>query len=285
MASCPPAMTHAMVDVGANLTSPQFKDAGATLARAWAAGVHRIVVTGTSLAESTAAVSFCRRWASPSLPRLYCTVGCHPHDAWRLADGSDAIDDFRRLIEANRDVVVAVGECGLDYERNLSTHDQQRQALRAQIQLSIDLGLPLFVHARGATFDDFIESLSSLSPSWKGVVHCYTDTDVDHLKQYLELGFHIGITGWICDERPGRGGGLGEIVARIPLDRLLIETDSPYLMPRNIPKGALKPKPKFNEPALLGYVAKKVATCYKSLNDDDIARMTAANAVLLFRLQ
>eukprot|EP00474_Spongospora_subterranea_P010810 CRZ11268.1 hypothetical protein [Spongospora subterranea] len=291
MAVWPAGLGAALVDIGCNLTAHQFKDVGAVLHRAAASGIGHIIVTGVSLKESAAAIALCRQWPpSSTTPRLTCTVGCHPHESSRHLQ-HDSVQQFRKLIEENRDVVVAVGECGLDYERNFSEPADQRTLFRAQLQLSLDLDMPLFLHSRGDTHDDFcsaLDDIGGLNRQWRGVLHCYTDEDLEHLLRYLQYGFHIGITGWVCDERPGRGQGLARIVAAIPKDRLLIETDAPYLLPRNIPTGAIRPKPKINEPALIEYVARKVAQCYTDhaapITPDEIARITTENANKLFSL-
>ncbi|XXQ30310.1 TatD related DNase [Plasmodiophora brassicae] len=282
--SVPAALASPLIDIGANLTSSKLKHTADLLERAAQAGVSHIIVTGTSLAESEHAIRLCRAFAGAGRrPRLYCTVGCHPHEATRHAATLGAvIARFRQLIDDNRDVVVAVGECGLDYDRNFSTPSDQQAVLAAQLDLSIACDLPLFLHARGDAHDDLCSAFGQRS--WRGVVHCYTDDDRAHLQRYLSYGFSIGITGWVCDERPGRGKALQDIISEIPIGRLLIETDAPYLIPRNIPKGDLHPRPKQNEPALLSYVARKVAECYQAFTADDIALHTTRNAKALFCL-
>lgn len=150
--SVPAALASPLIDIGANLTSSKLKHTADLLERAAQAGVSHIIVTGTSLAESEHAIRLCRAFAGAGRrPRLYCTVGCHPHEATRHAATLGAvIARFRQLIDDNRDVVVAVGECGLDYDRNFSTPSDQQAVLAAQLDLSIACDLPLFLHVRYA---------------------------------------------------------------------------------------------------------------------------------------
>ncbi len=237
-----------LVDIGANLTNRRFaRDLDAVLARARAADVEAIVVTGTSIAGSFAARDIATRRDSPV--RLFSTAGIHPHEA--RTSGPLAIASLRELCADPR--VVAVGECGLDYDRNFSTPGDQRDCFAAQLDLAVELGKPVFLHERAA-HDDFHAILRERRRHLKAaVVHCFT-ADGDALERYLELDLHIGITGWICDERRGRH--LVEIVSRIPEGRLMVETDAPFLLPRDL---SPSPRDRRNEPALLPAVATAVA--------------------------
>jgi TatD DNase family protein len=262
-------VTYDLIDIGANLAHDSFdEDREAVLQRATDAGVSRIVITGSSDDSNRKAAELAR-----SDPGLYATAGVHPHHAADYSDSSDAL--IRELAAENS--VVAVGECGLDYFRNFSPREAQLQAFQRQLQIAIDTGLPVFLHQRDA-HDDFVEMLEPLLPRInKAVAHCFTG-EGESLREYLAMGLYIGITGWICDERRGRH--LHDIVSIIPDDRLLIETDAPYLMPRT-----LKPKPRTrrNEPAHLVEVLKTVAEA-RSQSEQHVAEITTANAERFFGL-
>ena len=251
-----------LVDIGANLTHAAFRDdLDAVLARAREAGVETIIVTGTTVEESLQA----------STLGLPFTAGVHPHHA-RDCDAR-TIPQLREISKHPR--CVAIGECGLDFNRNYSPHPDQEKWFIAQIELGIELGKPLFLHSRDA-HPRFSEILSSAKPK-KAVAHCFTG-ERDELKAYLDLGLYVGITGWICDER--RGGHLVELVKEIPRDRLLLETDAPYLTPRD-----LRPQPKArrNEPAFLPHILGAVARAL-GRPTEEIAAQTARNAAELFSL-
>ncbi|HEY7371118.1 MAG TPA: TatD family hydrolase [Polyangia bacterium] len=240
-------MESALIDIGANLTSKTFqRDLAAVIDRAAAAGVHTLVVTGTSLAGSRAAAALADQ---PARAALYATAGVHPHHAVEAA--GDWLAQLRGL--AGRARVVAVGECGLDFNRNYSPQADQLRCFRAQLELAAELGLPVFLHERDA-HDAFVGILREHRASLRGaVVHCFTGTRAQ-LDAYLALDLHIGITGWICDERRGRD--LVGLMPAIPAGRLMIETDAPYLLPRNMPS---PPRDRRNEPAFLPLVLNAVA--------------------------
>lgn len=263
-------MADILVDIGANLTHDSFDDdRDAVIQRAEDAGVTRIIVTGTDGDSSRDALALAR--ARPG--RLYATAGMHPHHASRYTAAVRAT--ISALTEA--DEVVAVGECGLDYFRNLSPADDQRSAFESQLELALESGLPVFLHQRDA-HDDFVSMLKPVIGDLSaGVAHCFTG-DWDALQDCLALGLYIGITGWICDER--RGVTLREIVAEVPLDRLMIESDAPYLLPRTLHP---KPKTRRNEPMYLTEVLKVVAEARRE-SESTIARATTANAVRCFGL-
>ena len=162
-----------------------------------------------------------------------------------------------------------MGETGLDFYRDFSPRPDQERAFEAQLEIASRLGLPVFMHERDA-HRRFVEILKPvrdrLGPA---VIHCFTG-DRDDLDTYLDLDLHVGITGWICDER--RGLHLRELVGRIPTDRLMLETDSPYLLPRD-----LRPRPRSrrNEPAHLAHVARAVASATGETVEALAARTTA----------
>ena len=237
-----------LVDIGANLSHDSFSgDLEDVIGRARATGVVGMVVTGSSVPVSQTA--FALTQDHPGY--LYATAGIHPHHAKDSDQQTpDALRDLLR-----RDSVVAVGECGLDYFRNFSSPHEQQDAFVLQLELAAESGLPVFLHQREA-HDGFMEILKSYRDKIsRGVAHCFTGSERE-LRDYLDLDLHIGITGWICDER--RGHHLRELIALIPEDRLMLETDAPYLLPRD-----LKPKPKSrrNEPCYLPHVLRTVADC------------------------
>lgn len=274
MPRTPPVVTIravlTFIDIGANLGHDSFDaDRDAVLARAAASGVTRLIVTGTSVTGSVQALALCERHPSA----LYATAGVHPHNAQEF--DTHTRDALERLLASR--AVVALGECGLDYFRDFAPRAAQRDAFRAQLELAAKVGKPVFLHQRDA-HEEFVEILAPLRGSLVGgVAHCFTG-GVAELTAYLELGLYIGITGWVCDER--RGMALREALPKIPLDRLLLETDAPYLLPRD-----LQPKPtsRRNEPAFLPHVARRVAEEMGS-SLEDVANASTANAVRLFGL-
>ena len=236
------------------------------MARARGAGVATVVVTGTSVQESTAALALVK-----SSGGLYCTAGVHPHHA-RECDAT-TIPALRVLAQQPR--VVAIGECGLDFNRNYSPHPDQENWFVAQLELAIELKKPLFLHSRDA-FPRFGEILSKFSPP-KAVAHCFTGEKAE-LHAYLDLGLYIGVTGWICDERRGRH--LLQLVREIPQDRLMLETDSPYLTPRDLHP---QPKARRNEPAHLPHILRTVARALGK-PPGQVAEETTRNAKAFFGL-
>ena len=263
-------MNYSLVDIGANLAHDSFDDdRDEVLQRAADAGVARIVVTGSSDDSNARAAAL----AEASNGMLFSTAGVHPHHASDYTDESDAL--IRTLV--TKDAVVAVGECGLDYFRNFSPRDAQLVAFRRQLQIAKETGLPVFLHQRDA-HDDFIDVLEPFLPELsRAVAHCFTG-EHESLREYVELGLYIGITGWICDER--RGKHLHDIVSVVPDDRLLIETDAPYLLPRTIQP---KPKTRRNEPAYLPEVLRVVAEA-RGQSEDHVAQITTENATRFFAL-
>jgi len=297
-----------LIDIGVNFHSSQLKGKDAEmLARAAAAGVTHILATGTSLLASELALGFARTHATARPPegrmpegdarrlpdatarppegrmpegdarrpprpaRVWATAGVHPHDAkhWNARSAGQ----FEPLWADER--CVAVGECGLDYNRMFSPMHDQRAAFEAQVAAALRLDKPLFLHCRDA-FDDFHAMLRDAAAAGaRGVVHCFTEGPAQ-AEAFLALGLDIGITGWVTDEV--RGTALRDAVRMIPADRLHLETDAPYLRPKN----AGKTRP-YNEPALLPFVARAVAEL-KGLDVAALSAQASANSRRLFKL-
>jgi TatD DNase family protein len=253
-----------MIDIGANLTHPAFRDdVEHVVARAREAGVENVIVTGTTVEESRAAALLAEKYA------LHSTVGVHPHHARECS--ADTLSALREIARHPR--VVAIGECGLDFNRNYSPHPDQEKCFVAQLELALELKKPLFLHSRDA-HPRFSQILRTHGVQ-KAVAHCFTGGR-EELHACLELGLYIGITGWICDER--RGTHLLQLVRDIPADRLLLETDSPYLTPRDMRP---QPKARRNEPAFLPHILRTVARALGK-SPDVVAAETTRNAQTLF---
>ncbi len=235
-----------LIDIGLNLSHDSFdRDREAVWQRAVAAGVTRAILTGASREHSPKALELAR--SKPG--QWFSTAGVHPHHAIEYTAECDAeLRDLHRHPE-----VVAVGECGLDYFRDFSPRPMQRRAFEQQLQIAVDTGKPLFLHQRDA-HADFMAMMQNfdgrLGPA---VVHCFTGTRAE-LFDYLDRDWHIGITGWLCDER--RGAHLRELVKSIPANRLMVETDAPYLLPRTL---VPLPKDRRNEPAFLAHIVEELA--------------------------
>jgi TatD DNase family protein len=259
-----------LVDIGANLTHESFAaDRDAVIAEAARAGVTRQVVTGADLSSSRAAAAM----AAAHRGRLWSTAGVHPHHAGAFDDAHR--EQLRELLRLPQ--VVAVGECGLDYFRDLAPRAAQRAAFIAQLELAAAVAKPVFLHQRDSHADFKAILVEFCGGLVGGVAHCFTG-DAAQLEDYLALGLSIGVTGWVCDER--RGADLRDAVPRIPLDRLMLETDAPYLMPRD-----LKPLPKSrrNEPKFLPHIAVAVARL-RNVPLDRLAAASTRNAVDFFGL-
>ncbi|WP_421551582.1 TatD family hydrolase [Pseudomonas yamanorum] len=262
-----------LIDIGVNLTNPSFDEKHqAVLDRAYAAGVSQLVLTGTSVDGSEQALELCEQ-LDESGQRLFATAGIHPHSAsdWN----AESAKRLRGLLKESR--VRAVGECGLDFNRDFSPRPQQEKVLEEHLALAVELKLPVFLHERDANqrlleiLRDYRDHLSA------AVVHCFTG-EQRALFSYLDLDLHIGITGWICDER--RGTHLHPLVREIPRGRLMLESDAPYLLPRT-----LRPKPKNgrNEPAYLPEVLREVAL-HREESVKDLAQHSTACARAFFGL-
>src|SRR5690606_8963497 len=244
-------------------------DRDAVIERAAANGVDRLIVTGTSVRASEAAAEL----AASRPGTLFATAGVHPHHATEL--DAAALDRLAPLLE--RPEVVAVGECGLDFYRNFSPRDRQEHAFVAQLELAVAARKPVFLHQRDA-HERFVALLEPfVGRIVGGVAHCFTGGRVE-LRRYLDLGLYIGITGWLCDER--RGHALRDALPEVPLDRVLLETDAPYLLPRDLES---PPRNRRNEPAFLPHIARRAAALL-GVEPEILAAASTANAERLFGL-
>lgn len=252
-------------DIGLNLFCRQFPNPEEIVRNAAAAGVC-CILTGTDCRENRKIGEFVRNH------EVFGTAGIHPHNA-----DSAKKEDFEQiegLIRGN-DRIVAVGECGLDFDRMFSSEENQIRCLEKHIVLAKRLNKPMFLHERSAS-EEFVRRFKRHPDVCKrSVVHCFTG-DKRTLEQYLSMGFFIGITGWICDDR--RGKELREAVRMIPLDRILIETDAPYLTPRNVPGLA-----RINVPENIVYVARELAK-YMQVEEEELIRCARENTERFFGL-
>ncbi|WP_130733902.1 TatD family hydrolase [Flavobacterium sp. J27] len=262
------------IDIGINLTNKQFQnDKETVINKAIRAGVSKIILTGTSVKGSQEAFRIAEDF--PNI--LYSTAGIHPHDAKSMDNQS--IAKLRKLLE-NKEVV-AVGECGLDFDRDFSPRIQQEQCYKAQLELACEIQKPLFLHERAAFIrfmaitNDFISQLP------KAVVHCFTGS-ISEAKAYLDKGFYLGFTGAITDKK--RFAHLKEVLHYVPMDRIMIETDAPFMLPKNISKTNLrKEHQRRNEPAFLPYVADYLALI-KQIDVADLNEIIVKNTLDFFGL-
>ena len=265
-----------LCDIGVNLTNNRFNDDWQeTVQRATDAGVSKLIITGTDIQESTDAITMAQSLYS----NCYATVGIHPHYA------KEAINEHGEptFIEAMHELLthkkaVAVGESGLDFNRNYSPKAAQLAVFEAQLIIAVECQLPVFLHERDA-FEDQIRLLKKYRSNLVGgVAHCFTG-NIEHMQAYLELDLYIGITGWLCD--PKRGKTLREAVSHLPLSRLLLETDAPYLVPKSLDANI-----KRNEPAYLPHIAQELAKLLpETPSPEDVARASYQNSLSLFSLE
>jgi len=277
-----------VVDIGINLTHKAFrKHWKAVVQRAIDEGVTRILLTGTSIQSSKANLGMAQEWFEETGQKnLYTTVGIHPHDAktWKDPQSSTNYgESTKSTLEAMQEMLqhplaVAVGECGLDYNRNLSSPKSQIHAFREQIRLAIQLQKPVFVHEREA-HADLIKVLDEIKATYPDVkmppivVHCFTGTKEEALN-YIQRGYYIGFTGTICKKE--RGKPLRELIPSLPLDKLMVETDAPFM---GFKKGS-----RSSEPADCVDVARKLAETMET-PFETVAAVTTANASSFFGLE
>jgi TatD DNase family protein len=254
-------------DIGVNLFCKQYPHPDIIIKQAEQEHVA-CILTGTSMAVNTKVDLFVK-----GNPQVYGTVGIHPHNADSAQ--KENFDMLEKMLTENKNLV-AVGECGLDYDRMFSSKENQIRCLEKHIILAKKLDKPLFLHERLAT-DDFIKRFKNHSDICKkSVVHCFTG-DKKTLERYLKLGFYIGITGWICDDK--RGKELRDAVKIIPLERILVETDAPYLAPKNV--AGLS---KVNVPANIKYVTRELAK-YMNIDETTLIRFAKENTKRIFKLK
>ncbi|WP_296826052.1 TatD family hydrolase [uncultured Megasphaera sp.] len=251
-------------DIGLNLFTRSFPNPEKIIADAEADGIC-CILTGSEDRENKLVDAFVRKHA------VFGTAGIHPHVADAATEKD--LEEIRRIVTTNPKVV-AVGETGLDYDRMYSKKENQIYFFKKLIAMAEELDKPMFLHERDAG-DDFLACFKGhekVCP--KSVVHCYTG-DKKTLERMLDMGFYIGITGWICDER--RAAPLREAVSVLPLNRVLLETDAPYLTPRGFNL------PRTNVPNNITYVASTLAE-YMNVSVEDLKIRAKANTEKLFRL-
>ena len=261
-----------MIDIGANLTHKSFDhDMDDVIKRSLDAGIEKIIVTASSIEDTKKAIELTEQYSNT----LWATAGVHPHNAKDVEEQTEV--KLKQLLTHQK--IVAIGEIGLDYCRNFSEPNEQKQIFKIQLDIAVENSLPVFLHQRDS-HQDFVEILKDYqSHLIGGVAHCFTEGSIE-LKDYLDLGLYIGVTGWLCD--PRRNQNLIDAMQYIPIDRLLIETDAPYLMPKALEKEL---KTRRNEPCFLPHVAQAVAE-YKKIDIGELALITSQNAErLFFKLQ
>jgi TatD DNase family protein len=261
-------------DIGINLTNRQFhNDINDIVENALDNDVSQMILTGTSTKGSEEALKIAKKY--PNI--LYSTAGIHPHDA-KSFDGQ-SISKLKALLQQKE--VVAVGECGLDFDRDFSPRDQQEKCYQAQLTLAIEVQKPLFLHERAA-FTRFMAITKDYVPQLpKAVVHCFTGSSAE-AKTYLDHGFYLGFTGAISDTR--RFSHLQEVLRYVPLDKIMIETDAPFMLPKNVPKTSLtKYHERRNEPAFLPYVAQSIAS-FRGISLHEVALATTENTKDFFKI-
>lgn len=261
-----------LIDIGLNLMHKSFdKNRAEIIEESAKVGVNQFIITGTNVQSSQTAKEYAKQNQFKNI--LFSTAGVHPHDAKTC--NTETIVKLEEFAE--EDCVVAIGECGLDYNRNYSPQDVQREWFRNQIELAEKLDMPLFLHERDA-HEDMMKILQEYPKmAKKAVVHCFTGTK-EEAENYLSIGCHIGVTGWICDER--RGESLQEAVTVIPPEKMMIETDAPFLIPRNLPK---KPKSNKNKPKYLPHILKTI-TEYKDMNPKDLGIAVTKTTKKFFKI-
>ena len=254
-------------DIGANLTHESFKkDLDMVIKEAKLNKVKKICITSTTVEDTKISLKISEK----EQDFFITTCGIHPHYADTFKESN--IKEIKQLSEHTS--VKAIGETGLDFNRNFSKKENQILCFKSQIEIAQELNLNLFLHQRDA-HKDFMNCFNNVDLKVNAVVHCFTE-DKEKFYEYLDRGFWIGFTGWICD--PVRGKHMIDLISNMPLDRIMIETDSPYLMPKN-----LKIKGRRNEPKFIVEVAKRIAILQnKSL--EDISQIFFENSLKFFDL-
>lgn len=260
------------VDIGINITNSQIHSKWKSIIqRAIQSNVQTVLLTGTSIKCSNTSIQLAHEWLRETgVSNLRCTVGVHPHEAKTFDETT--CQTMRNLIRDPS--VCAVGECGLDFNRNFSTRDEQVHAFRQQIQIAIEVNLPLFLHERDA-HTVLLEILDEFPPHTLPpiVIHCFTGT-ISEAETYLHREYYIGLTGTICKFE--RGKTLRELVTSIlPLDRIMLETDAPFM--------SFVKERRHSEPCDVALVAEQIAKC-KGIHVDEVRRVTSSTTRRFFRL-
>ena len=260
---------HEIADIACNFTSERFdKDLDKVINRAIANKITKFGLICSRMSDLNKLLRIYEQYSK----NMFYTIGVHPHHANEIND--DYLKKLKDEITSNNPH--AIGETGLDFFRNLSTYEEQIYAFEEQIKIAIDTNKPLFLHQRDS-HDDFIKILRKYSSDIsKAVVHCFTGTQ-EQLDDYLELDFYIGVTGWICDEK--RNVELRKTIKNIPLEKLMIETDCPYLIPKNLVE---KPKNNRNEPSNLNHIINEIAELME-IDIDILRKQTFINTINYFK--
>lgn len=262
------------IDIGINLTNRQFEgEMDEIIQNALDADVEQMILTGTSVRNSIES----EKIAADYPHTLYSTAGIHPHEAKSMNEQS--LPTLKKLLLQKH--VVSVGECGLDFDRDFSPRPAQEKCFKAQLELAIEVQKPLFLHERKA-FDQFTsicKEYQSKLPN--AVVHCFTGS-LQEAKYYLDNGFYLGFTGAISDTK--RFEHLKEVISYVPLDQMMIETDAPFMLPKNVPRHQLTQyNERRNEPAFLPFVAQTIAQ-FKKISLQEVAETTTTVARDFFRI-
>ena len=259
---------HEIADIACNFTSERFdKDLNKVIDTAVTNKITKFGLICSRLSDLDKLLKIYDQYSK----NMFFTIGVHPHHANEI--NNEYLKDLKELINNNNPH--AIGETGLDFFRNLSTYEEQIYAFEEQIKIAIDANKPLFLHQRDS-HDDFIKILRKYSSDInKAVVHCFTGTQ-EELDDYLELDCYIGVTGWICDKK--RNVELRKTIKNIPLSKLMVETDCPYLIPKDLPN---KPKNNRNEPSNLNHIITEIGTLM-GIDKDILRKKTYTNTINFF---
>ncbi|KAL7727392.1 hypothetical protein ACLKA6_003050 [Drosophila palustris] len=282
-----------VIDVGANLTNKKYsRDLDSVVQRARDAGVQKLMVHGTSVKSSKEALRLSRIY--PDI--IYSTAGIHPHDSKSIVEEPSTWFDFEHIAQAQE--CVAVGPCGLDYQRDFSEPDVQKQIFAKQLHLAIRLNKPLLIHERSAQNDvlEILDKFENLPPV---IIRGFMGTAEEALK-YLDRRFYISLTGYLCKDKSDTGVRRLLDNGTLPLDRLLVETDAPFMypntraskLPQHVKSGITERSLLYlhryctfqrNEPCSLPAIVEMIAAFMKK-TPDEVALATAFNALKLFGL-
>ena len=260
---------HEIADIACNFTSERFdKDLDKIIKRAVVNKITKFGLICSQLSDLDKLLKIYNQYSND----MFFTIGVHPHHANKI--DKEYLENLKEKIVKNNPH--AIGETGLDFFRNLSTYEEQIYAFEEQIKIAIDTNKPLFLHQRDS-HEDFIKILRKYSSDInKAVVHCFTGTQ-KQLDDYLELDCYIGVTGWICDEK--RNVELRKTIKNIPLSKLMVETDCPYLIPKNLLD---KPKNNRNEPSYLNHIVSEISMLL-DVSEEDIRKESFKNTLSFFQ--